>query len=131
MIFCIGDGRWEGKGEGYQKNLRIFNIDVSEKEYQKTRKLLIENDIKIKLTEYKNGELTVYSYEDAWKIFWDNASKTQKDCILNIKQFDAKIFKEITGIDVSKENTKKQELLNKAQELIDKAEELKNKAEEL
>lgn len=117
----MGDGKWERKGEGYQKNLRIFNIDVSEEEYQKIRKLLTENDIKIQLTEVIDGGLKAYSYQDAWSNFWDKSNKIQKDCILNIKQFDAEIFKEITGIDVSKKDTKNQELLNKADELIKEA----------
>ena len=121
MIFCLGGGRWKGSGEGYQKNLRIFNKDVSEEEYQKVRKLLTENEIEVQLIGKKYGGLKVYSYEDAWRTFWNNASKTQKDCILNIEQFDSEIFKKITGIDASKEDNKKQELLSKADELIKKA----------
>lgn len=117
MIFCLGDGRWENKGEGYQKNLRIFNQDVSEDEYNKTLSLLGDNEIKIQLTkwvDYKNldkddqtstskqlgGLLKVFTYEEAWKNFWDKATQEQKSVILDIPQFDNEIFKSITGIDV-------------------------------
>jgi len=48
----------------------------------------------------------------------------------NLPNFEVKIFKDITGIDVAV-NSQKQELLNKANELIQKAEELKVEAEKL
>jgi len=126
MIFCLGDGRWERNGEGYQKNLRIFNKDVTDEEFNNTFTLLRENEIKIALTHwieekdmtkddksnYSNykaigGCLKVFNYEEAWSTFWKNASQKQKDCILNIPQFDSVIFKEITGIDVTKTEPKK------------------------
>ena len=98
MIFCLGEGRYASKGEGYQKNYRVFNKDVSEKEYEKIRDSL---DIKLKLTEWNEDtkSLDVYSYEDAWKNWWDNASKKDKESITKLKQFDQKIFTEITGIE--------------------------------
>ena len=100
MIFCLGDGRCERKGEGYQKSYRVFNKDVSESEYKKIKDSL---DIKIKLTEYKDDELKVYSYEDAWSTWWNEASKEEKEKITGLKQFDAEIFKGITGIDIKNE----------------------------
>jgi hypothetical protein len=47
------------------------------------------------------GYLKVLSYEDAWKEWWNGASEKDKKAILNIPQFDAAIFKEITGLDIS------------------------------
>ena len=119
MLFCLGEGRLESKGEGYQKNNRIFNKDVSEEEFKKTRNSL---DIKIKNTlwvdkkdmtdeekenksgwEQIGGFLKVFIYEDAWKNWWNEATQKQKDSIFNIPQFDSKIFLEITGIDVTED----------------------------
>lgn len=123
MIFCLGDGKWERKGEGYQKNLRVFNQDVSEDEYNSTLKLLRENQIKIQLTKWVDeedlkddeksdltkkigGKLKVFSYEEAWATFWNEATQTQKNTILNLKWFNSEIFKGITGIDVTKQQPK-------------------------
>ena len=100
MIFCLGGGRLKSEGEGYQKNCRVFNKDVTKKEYEK-----IQNDlnIKLKLTEWneKTKLLNVYSYTDAWNNWWNSASKKDKESITKLKQFDAEIFKEITGIDIN------------------------------
>lgn len=121
MIFCLGDGRWESKGEGYQKNLRVFNKDVSEERYQEVRKLLNDNEVKISLTHWVEAEdmtkedkenysnwksldgcLKVFGYQEAWETFWSEATQTQKNSILDLPEFDKDIFKEITGIEVDK-----------------------------
>lgn len=128
MIFCLGDGRWESKGEGYQKNLRVFNQDVSETRYDEVKKILTDNQIKITLTkwtDYKElekseqtatakqlgGLLKTFSYEDAWLNFWNEATREQKNCILDLPEFDADIFKEITGIDVKKRDSVAEEAI--------------------
>ena len=99
MIFCLGEGKYARKGEGYQKNYRIFNHDVPEKEWEKIKNSL---DIKLKLTEWneETKSLDVYSYEYAWANWWKEASKKQKESITKMKFFDQKIFTEITGIDI-------------------------------
>ena len=128
MIFCLGDGRWESKGEGYQKNLRVFNQDVSETRYDEVKKILTDNQIKITLTkwtDYKElekseqtatakqlgGLLKTFSYEDAWLNFWNEATREHKNCILDLPEFDADIFKEITGIDVKKRDSVAEEAI--------------------
>lgn len=117
MIFCLGNGGSESKGKGYQKNLMVFNKSVSKEEYDKLIASLNENEIKIQLTKWVDenelkdseksdttrqlgGKLKVFTYEEAWTNFWWESTQKQKDCILNIKQFDADIFKGITGIDI-------------------------------
>jgi len=97
MIFCLGDGKYERSGEGYQKNLRVFNQGVSEKEYERIRDSL---DIELKLTEWNETtkNLDVYSYADAWKNWWEEATEKQRKSITDIKYFDHEIFTEITGI---------------------------------
>ena len=104
MIFCLGGGKWISKGEGYQKNYRVFNKDVSKKEYQNIKDSL---NIKLKLTEHneETKSLDVYSYKDAWENWWKEASKKDKESITKMKYFDKAIFTEITGIDVDKKDT--------------------------
>lgn len=133
MIFCSGDGKYESKGEGYQKHLRIFNKDVSEERYQEVRTLLNDNEIKIALTkwvEYDDldsdeqtstakqlgGLLKVFSYEDAWATFWKESTQKQRDCITTLLEFDTTIFKEITGIDTSKTDSVALEAIKVLQE---------------
>lgn len=117
MIFCLGEGKFESKGDGYQKNNQVFNVQVTPKEFIK-----IKNNIpiiKLPLTvwrkkdemtqeekdntsswEQMGGYLKTQSYEDAWAEYWASASNEDKDKILNIPYFNPAIFKEITGIDV-------------------------------
>ncbi len=78
----------------------------------------------------RKGYLKTYSWEDAWANFWRDTNEENRKKVLNLPNFDAAIFKEITGIDVA-DNSKKQELLSKADELIKQAQELRDKAEEL
>lgn len=51
-------------------------------------------------------------YKEAWAIFWRKTSEENKQKFLALPNFDAAIFKEITGIDVAQSDTQK-----KAQEL--------------
>src|SRR3990167_11009898 len=38
MLFCLGEGKYESRGEGYQKNNRIFNIQVTSDEFDTAKK---------------------------------------------------------------------------------------------
>jgi len=115
MLFCLGEGKYESKGEGYQKNYRVFNQQLTKEEWEKVKLELPV--IKIPLTKWVDkkdmtadekedhnvwkeigGYLKTNSYEDAWAIWWSEAKQEDKDKILNCKYFDAKIFTEITGI---------------------------------
>lgn len=78
----------------------------------------------------KKGYLKIYSWNEAWANFWRDTDEENRQKVLNLPNFNAQVFKEITGIDVN-ENSKKQELLSKADELIKQAQELRNKAGEL
>ena len=46
------------------------------------------------------GYLKVYSYEEAWKNWWDELDDSAKGIIKKIPNFDAEIFKDITGIEI-------------------------------
>ena len=117
MLFCLGDGKYESKGESYQKNYRIFNKDVEKKEWETIKNSL--PTIKVSMLTWIDkkdmsdneketypvyneigGYLKKISYEDAWKLWWDNATAADRQKITDIKYFDAKIFKGITGLDV-------------------------------
>ena len=148
MLFCLGEGRYKSEGEGYQKNNRIFNVDVTSEELSKAKSSL--PTIKLPVTKwiekadmtdtekennsvYKQigGYLKTMSYEEAWAEVWENLSKSDKQKFLDLPHFSQEIFKKITGIEVEKENSKKQELIDKAEALKAKANELLEKAEEL
>ena len=49
----------------------------------------------------------------AWRVSWDKATDEDRRKVYNIPNWDNKIFKEISGIDVDKElNTPKVETLS-------------------
>ena len=146
MIFSLGSGKYESNGEGYQKNNHIFNVQVTPDEWDEARKSLPE--LKIAVTKWVDkddmtdkekedvsgwktmgGFLKRYSYQEAWANWWSEASKKDRQAILDLPHFNAEIFEKITGIKV--DGSKKTELLSKADELIAKANELKKQAEEL
>lgn len=122
MIFCLGDGKYEGKGAGYQKNLQIFNKPVSEEEYNKVKNDLSIKNFKLPVAKWVNkkdmsdeekenwssykqtgGFLKTLSYEDAWKEMWATLSQEDKDFFKGIINFDTDIFFKITGIKIEDE----------------------------
>ena len=52
--------------------------------------------------EYKvqEGYLKTYTYKEACQKMWDGFSKTERNKIKKLPNFDKNIFKEITGIEV-------------------------------
>ena len=46
------------------------------------------------------GYLKTYSYQEACKNWWENMTKENREIIMSMPNFDAEIFKEITGIEV-------------------------------
>lgn len=124
MIFCLGDGKYESKGEGYQKNLRIFNVDVAEEVYNKAinsrpsfelpiakwidKKDMTDEEKKAKpIYKETGGYLKVLSYQDAWKEGWEKASKEFKDWVKNLPHFNGEIFTKITGLKIEDETSLK------------------------
>jgi hypothetical protein len=117
MLFCFGEGKWEQTGGGYQKKNCIFNIQVTEEEFDKALATL--PDIKIELIRWvdakdmtleekeiasnwkeNGGYLKRFTYEEAWANWWASASKKDKQAILNLPHFNSDIFEGITGIKV-------------------------------
>ncbi|HBF6090106.1 TPA: pentapeptide repeat-containing protein, partial [Clostridioides difficile] len=52
--------------------------------------------------EINNGYLKVFTFEEMCKNMWNNLTDEEKKIIIDIPNFDADIFKEITGIEVIK-----------------------------
>jgi hypothetical protein len=50
----------------------------------------------------RKGYLKTYSWEEAWANFWRDTDEENRQKFLNLPNFDAEVFKEITGIDVTK-----------------------------
>lgn len=144
MIFCIGEGKYESQGIGYQKNLMMFNKPVTEKEYYDAKTLLNIKEFKLPIAKWIDikdidkptntqkqlgGYLKTLNYRNAWAELWATLSSDDKHFFTTLTNFDADIFEQITGIKI--EVGKKQELINKADELIAKAQELKDEANKL
>ena len=107
--------------DNFPLNRWIYKEDMTDKEKDE-----------VEGWETMGGYLKTLAYEEAWKVFWGETTAENRTKFLNLPNFDWKIFTEITGIEPdSKDNKKKQELLDKASELIAKAEELKDKAEQI
>ena len=96
--------------------MRFFNKDsnVTYSEFAKSR--MVYPDLKItswvsykdlpeneQNTDTKNmdGKLKTLSYKEAWKEYWNRASDDDKKWFMSLPNFDAKIFEEITGINVA------------------------------
>ena len=130
MIFCIGDGQYESKGIGYQKNLMMFNKPVTQKEYDEAKKALglkewklsvskwvetkdMTDDEKNNWTSHKQtgGFLKTIDYKDAWKEMWNGMSSDEKKIFTTLTNFDADIFQQITGINVKVQDSATQEAI--------------------
>ena len=121
MIFCLGEGRLESQGEGYQKNNMVFNKAVGKEDFKEYKKQIKEILKDFELTtfveeenmtkeekkdnpKYKDikGYLKVWGYKKAWENFKRKTSKENWEKLMNFPHFNAEIFKKITGIDVNK-----------------------------
>lgn len=120
MIFCLGEGKYEDKGIGYQKNLMMFNKPITEEEYNTQIKYIRAKNFKLpvaKWVEYKDlekseqtttakqlgGLLKTLSYKDAWKEMWAELKQEDKDFFKTLLNFDADIFEQITGIKIEED----------------------------
>jgi hypothetical protein len=79
-----------------EPTVRMFNKDTG----KKYSELCIPH-IDIPLIEWKNGSLITRTYKEAWALTWSELNDATKQQFLDLPNFDAKIFKEITGIDVN------------------------------
>ena len=103
------------------KEFRVFNKPVSKARFNELKALdsTIYQDYPLEITKWieekdmtkdekednpnfstTNGCLKIYSYQEAWKNLWNVLPQDRKNMLTEIEEFDAEIFKEITGIDV-------------------------------
>lgn len=52
------------------------------------------------------GYLKVYEHKEAWRQAWEKATDADKELLYALPNFDAEVFKEISGIDVNEDSTK-------------------------
>ena len=90
----------------------IFNQQVEVSEYNRIDNLLPT----IKLN-FKDANGISISYKDAWANAWKIMDEEDKNKILSIPQFDADIFKAITGIEIVKPEVQVVEI-SKAREVV-------------
>jgi hypothetical protein len=76
--------------------IMAFNKPLSTKDYSIPRMYLI----------YETDTHT-FTYKEAWRNAWIEISKEVKDEFKSLPNFDAKIFKEITGIDINRKYKRK------------------------
>jgi hypothetical protein len=90
MIFCLGEGKYESEGIGYQKNNYAFNKPVPY-----TRYLEITIEIKEILKDLKL-ELN----KNSWSYEWKKVTQEQWKCIAEIPEFDKKVVEGIIGFEL-------------------------------
>ena len=49
----------------------------------------------------RQGYLKTFTYKEAWANFWKDTDEENRQKFLNLRNFDAEVFKDITGIDVA------------------------------
>ena len=91
MIFCLGEGKWEKAGIGYQKNYHAFNKPVSVERFNQIVDL-IKNDI------LKDSKLELN--EKTWSEEWEKVTKDQWKRISEIPEFDKDVVEGIIGFNI-------------------------------
>jgi len=97
MIFCVGEGRLESKGTGYQKNNMAWNKPVTNDRYEEILKEVREILPAFKLDAREN-----------WTDEWKKVTAGQWAKLSKIPEFDIDITILITGlskIDIEEEKT--------------------------
>ena len=100
MIFCLGKGKYERQGIGYQKNHKAFNKDITEDRYKEILKQTKEilKDLKLELKDN--------DWEDEWK----KVTPEQWKQLSEIPEFDKEVVEGIIGFEL---NLNKVELYSK------------------
>ena len=101
-----------------EENIRIFNADSGMTAYEFYNSQYYRAIVSsvFCLTEWINyteeekktdkekemnvGYLKEYTYKEACKIWWDGMSADNKAIIMSMPNFDADVFRDITGIDI-------------------------------
>lgn len=86
--------------ESKKPNFIFFELTFWVSESEMTDQEKIDNP-KFYVAE---GYLKTITMQEAWAKAWAGASKTDKELLLLLPNFDAKIFKDISGIDVNQDS---------------------------
>jgi hypothetical protein len=78
----------------------VFNKPCKVSEWENSKKPLF---IFFGLTKEVNGKTVSIDYKEAWKKAYSNATKEDIELLKALPNFDAKVFKEISGINILKE----------------------------
>jgi len=82
----------------YRNDIIIPSIELKITQWIDENSMTEEQKINDKSFYVRGGTLIRRTYKEAWALYWSNASKEEKDKFLNLPNFDADIFFEITGI---------------------------------
>lgn len=67
---------------------------------------MTEKELEEHLTaETQQGYFKTLTYKEAWQQSWNNAPNNDKQLLYKLPNFDPEVFKEISGIDVTKDPT--------------------------
>jgi hypothetical protein len=55
--------------------------------------------------DIRKGYLKTFDYKEAWKNFWEDTDEENRKKFLALPNFDARIFEDITGINVLDTNS--------------------------
>lgn len=121
--YCNSGNRNSGGFNTTEPNAVFFGVDTGKKwdeidhphwnEFY-TNKWINEDDMtaeeKIANEKYwvRKGYLKTYTYKEAWANFWRGTDEKNRKKFLALPNFNADIFKEITGIDVTQKQCCKQ-----------------------
>jgi hypothetical protein len=100
------------------ETVRVFNVDTPREVWEATKKPSFLYDVDLtywvheaEMTKaekakdpmfyVRGGQLRTRKYKEAWKKAWDDAPADDRALLLKLPNFDAGIFKDITGIDVN------------------------------
>ena len=91
MIFCLGKGKYERQGIGYQKNHKAFNKDITEDRYKEILKQTKEilKDLKLELKD------------NNWKDEWKKITPEQWKQLSEIPEFDKEVVEGIIGFELN------------------------------
>lgn len=62
---------------------------------------ILHSKCKPTMWDHNKNKLIAFTYEEMWENAWSNMTDSEKQLVKDLPNFDAEIFKEITGIDIS------------------------------
>lgn len=89
--FCFAK-EYNDVGSFQQNRYRVFNVELTKEEYDNIDK------INLKL-EFDKNESRSTRYKTAFIKAWNNAPQSERDKVLNLKQFNHEAFYEYWGVD--------------------------------